>query len=133
MVRHLQQAGGQEVGAPEQVALPGDLDVTGEQDRPAVVADPQDERGVVQFAVGPPVGAAGGRGEDVDGEFADHGALACLGLVYRDATSTGGWADPFLLAVVFRHRTVPERPDGDLPEHAVDAPDVIGVRMAEDE
>lgn len=133
VVGDLQQARTQEVGAPEQIPLPRDLDVPGEQDRSAVVADPQDQRGVVQFAVGPAVRTARRRGEDVDGEFADHGPLPGLRLMHRDVAGRGGGADPVLVLGVFRHRPVPQCPDRHVPEHLVDAPDVVGVRMAEHE
>ena len=133
MVGHLQDPGAEEVGPPEEVVLSGDLDVAGEQHGPAVVADPQHERGVVQFAVGSAVRAPGGRGEDVDDEFADHGLLPGLRLMHRDVAGHGSGADAVLVLGVFRHRPVPQRPDRHVPEHPVDARDVVGVRMAEDE
>lgn len=133
VVGNLQQARTKEVGAPEQIPLARDLDVSGEQDRPAVVADSKDQRGVVQFAVGPAVRTARRRGEDIDGEFADHGPLPGLRLVHRDVAGHGSGADAVLVPGVFRHRPVPQRPDRHVPEHLVDARDVVGVRMAEDE
>jgi len=133
VVRDLQDAGAQQVGTPEQLALSGDLHVTGQEHRSCVIGDPKHQRHVVELAVGPPERAARLRAEDLDDEPADPGLLTRNRLVDRDATIRRGAAHVMVVLVTVGHGAVPDGMYTHVVQDVLEATDVILVRMAEDQ
>lgn len=129
MVGHLEQTRTQQRRAREHPGLSRQLRITGQQRHTAGMADPQHQRRVVGLARRILEGAARRWTDDLDEGSAQLELLPGHRMLDRNAPFGDQLPDLVRLGQVGRDRVLPERVDGNGPQHGRDTADVVEMRV----